>query len=75
MVRVLGVDPRDSAWAQSSRKGDDAVTILVESLIELRWQAKADKNFELSDSLRALLERAGVDVNDGSTGSTWSIRG
>lgn len=75
MVRVLGVDPRDSAWAQSSRKGDDAVTVLVESLIELRWQAKADKNFELSDSLRALLERAGVDVNDGSTGSTWSLRG
>ena len=75
MVRVLGVDPRDSAWAQNSQRGDDAVTILVESLIELRWQAKADKNFELSDSLRALLERAGVDVNDGSTGSTWSLRG
>ena len=75
MVRVLGVDPRDSAWVGNSRKGDDALTSLVESVIELRWQAKADKNFELSDSLRALLDRAGLDVNDGSSGSTWSIRG
>ena len=75
MVRVLGVDPRDFAWVGSSRKGDDALTSLVESVIELRWQAKADKNFELSDSLRALLDRAGLDVNDGSSGSTWSIRG
>lgn len=75
MVRVLGVDPRDFAGAGNSRKGDDALTSLVESVIELRWQAKADKNFELSDSLRALLDRAGLDVNDGSSGSTWSIRG
>lgn len=75
MVRVLGVDPSDSAWAGASRKGDDALTSLVESVIELRWQAKADKNFELSDSLRALLERAGVEVNDGSSASTWSLRG
>lgn len=75
MVRVLGVDPSDSAWAGASRKGDDALTSLVESVIELRWQAKADKNFELSDSLRALLERAGVEVNDGPSASTWSLRG
>jgi cysteinyl-tRNA synthetase len=75
MVRVLGVDPLDPQWSGASKKGDDALSALVESLIELRWQAKADKNFELSDSLRGVLENSGIDVQDGPTGSTWSLRG
>jgi cysteinyl-tRNA synthetase len=75
MVRVLGIDPFDSEWARGSSRGDGALASLVESVIELRWHAKAEKNFELSDALRDVLDRAGIDVNDGASGSTWSIRG
>ncbi|MCF8549815.1 MAG: cysteine--tRNA ligase [Pontimonas sp.] len=75
MVRVLGIDPLDPEWARGSSRGDGALASLVESVIELRWHAKAEKNFELSDALRDVLDRAGIDVNDGASGSTWSIRG
>lgn len=75
MVFVLGFDPLDPDWGSGSSATDDALASLVESVIELRWQAKASKNFELSDELRDALERAGIDVKDGSTGSTWSLRG
>lgn len=75
MVTVLGIDPLDSEWARGSSRGDGALASLVESVIELRWHAKAEKNFELSDALRDVLDRSGIDVNDGSSGSTWSLRG
>lgn len=75
MVAVLGVDPLDPAWGSETAKGSDALEALVDQVISLRWQAKADKNFDLSDTLREALEAAGVDINDGPTGSTWSLRG
>jgi cysteinyl-tRNA synthetase len=59
MVRVLGIDPLDPEWARASSRGDGALASLVESVIELR----------------DVLDRAGIDVNDGAAGSTWSIRG
>ena len=75
MVAVLGVDPLDSRWSESNTESDKAVQSIVESIIALRWQAKADKNFGLSDSLRNVLDQAGIDLHDGATGSTWSYRG
>ena len=75
MTSVLGIDPLDTDWGSGSSAADDALASLVESVIELRWQAKAAKNFELSDELRDVLEKAGIDVKDGSAGSTWSVRG
>lgn len=75
MLSVLGLDPLDDEWGGASSSTDDALASVVESLIELRWRAKAEKNFELSDELRDVLDRAGIEVKDGSTGSTWSVRG
>jgi cysteinyl-tRNA synthetase len=75
MVTVLGVDPLDPSWGSESVKGSEALRALVDKVLELRWQAKADKNFSLSDSLRDVLDAAGIDISDGKTGSTWSLRG
>jgi cysteinyl-tRNA synthetase len=75
MVTVLGVDPLDPEWASESAKGSEALQVLVDRVMELRWQAKADKNFSLSDSLRDAVDAAGIDISDGPTGSTWSLRG
>ena len=75
MVAVLGVDPLDPAWGSETVKGSEALEALVDQVISLRWQAKADKNFALSDRLREALEAAGIDIQDGATGSTWSLRG
>jgi cysteinyl-tRNA synthetase len=76
MVAVLGLDPLAEEWTTSgSATVSVALDSLVESVIALRWSAKADKNFDLSDALRDAIERAGIDVKDSSTGSTWSLRG
>jgi cysteinyl-tRNA synthetase len=76
MVAVLGLDPSAEEWTTSgSTDVSAALDSLVESVIALRWSAKADKNFDLSDALRDAIERAGIDVKDSSTGSTWSLRG
>ncbi len=76
MVAVLGLDPLAEDWSTSgSTDVSAALDSLVESVIALRWSAKADKNFDLSDALREAIERAGIDVKDSSTGSTWSLRG
>ena len=76
MVAILGCDPLAEEWGPSaSSHAAAALDSLVESVIALRWSAKADKNFDLSDSLRDAIERAGIDVKDTSNGSTWSLRG
>ncbi len=76
MVAVLGLDPFSPEWTDGVSSGSHAaLESLVESVIALRWSAKAEKNFDLSDALRDALERAGIDVKDSSGGSTWSLRG
>jgi cysteinyl-tRNA synthetase len=75
MVAVLGVDPLGPKWSEGNANSDEALGAVVDSMISLRWQAKAEKNFALSDSLRDALDAAGIDVNDGPSGSTWSLRG
>jgi len=75
MVAVLGVDPLDPEWKESGSDSDEALSALVDSMIALRWQAKAEKNFALSDSLRDALDNAGIEIKDGPSGSTWSLRG
>ena len=76
MVKVLGLDPLADEWTSSGSSAvSAALDSLMDSIIALRWGAKADKNFDLSDSLRDAIERAGIDVKDSSSGSTWSLRG
>jgi cysteinyl-tRNA synthetase len=75
MVAVLGVDPLSPEWSEGWSHNEEALGALVDSMIALRWQAKAEKNFALSDSLRDALDAAGIEINDGPSGSTWSLRG
>ena len=74
-MAILGLDPLDSAWSAGSSQSASALSSVVESVLDLRAQAKAEKDFAQSDALRAILDMAGIDVSDGPTKSTWSIRG
>ena len=47
--------------------GDD----LVDRLVQLRAQARADKRFDDADAIRDGLERAGVSLEDGPRGTRW----
>jgi cysteinyl-tRNA synthetase len=51
----------------------DKMDGLVNVLIEMRNDAKADKNYALSDAIRTKLSNAGIELKDGKDGTTYSI--
>ena len=53
--------------------GKDMVTPLVTTLLDMRLQAKADKNWALSDQIRDKLTAIGIRVKDRKDGYDWEI--
>jgi cyanophycinase-like exopeptidase len=47
---------------------------LVESLLELRVDARTNRDYALADRLRDILVDSGIEVKDGAEGSTWSVK-
>ncbi len=65
---VLGI------WPQLEAGGNEELTAnLIKLLIQIRKQARADKNFELSDTIRDDLKEMGVQLMDGKDGTTFKI--
>lgn len=74
MVRVLGLLPlMNVGGAGSSGKEHAALDSLVQSLIEARALARAEKDWARADEIRDSLAAAGVTVKDSANGSTWSV--
>lgn len=46
----------------------------VQELINLRQQAKLEKNYDLSDELKAKLDQKGIIIHDSQFGSVWDIK-
>jgi len=46
---------------------------LMELLLELRGQARADKNFALSDAIRDKLAKLNITIEDRPDGAKWSV--
>ncbi|WP_333663027.1 cysteine--tRNA ligase [Chishuiella changwenlii] len=64
---VLGLESNDVN--ESSEKLDG----VVKMLIEMRNQARVDKNWALSDQIRDELSALGIQLKDGSEGTTYSF--
>ncbi len=76
MLDVLGVDPFDPHWAvggSDDARLREAVDVLVAGLLEQRAEARAAKDFAAADALRDRIKAAGIEVEDGPSGSTWSL--
>ncbi len=69
IFQVLGLEDETS--------GNQAELIdgLVNMVLELRVQAKANKDYAASDRLRDALNAFGITVKDSKEGSTWSFEG
>ena len=73
---VLGLlqdDPEDflkSRAGQQAGLGDDE----VDRLVELRRQARAEKNWSEADRVRDQLTEAGIEIEDGPEGTRWRRR-
>ena len=53
-------------------EGTDKLSGAVELLIKLRQEARANKDFALSDKIRDELAEAGIQLKDGKEGTTFS---
>ena len=73
MSEVLGINPLSPQWKADSAPADRALGQLVEMLIADRNAARAAKDFAAADRIRDELAAAGIAVEDGPTGSHWSI--
>lgn len=71
IFEVLGLEDI-SAGDQAS--GGDKLEEVVHILLDLRKQARADRNFALSDAIRDKLAAAGIEVKDGKDGSSFSLK-
>ncbi|WP_093336345.1 cysteine--tRNA ligase [Pseudonocardia ammonioxydans] len=73
---VLGLDPLAAGGAadQSADVARQALGTLVESMLERRQAARAERDFATADRLRDELLAAGVAVEDGAGGSTWTLK-
>jgi cysteinyl-tRNA synthetase len=74
MTEVLGINPLSAQWrAAASGATERALASLIETLIADRNAARAAKDFSAADRIRDELAAAGISVEDGPTGSHWSI--
>jgi cysteinyl-tRNA synthetase len=65
---VLGLLPEGDPGSQAREAS------LIQLLIALRNEARARKDWALSDSIRDRLSEAGVLLEDGKDGTTWKIQ-
>jgi len=74
MVEVLGINPLSPEWNTDADAATAiALAALVETLITDRNAARAAKDYAAADRIRDELAAAGITVEDGPSGSHWSI--
>lgn len=66
---VLGIVPAVNKESKTGELADK----LIELLIKLRIDAKAQKNYSLADTIRKELENIGIILQDTKTGTTYKI--
>ncbi|MCU1515315.1 MAG: cysteinyl-tRNA synthetase [Pseudarthrobacter sp.] len=73
MTGALGLNAVASSDAGNTRESA-ALGVLVEAQLSARAQARASKDWAASDAIRDTLKAAGVAVEDGPDGATWSLQ-
>jgi cysteinyl-tRNA synthetase len=68
---VLGIIPEQIAAGGADARRQDA---LIRLLVELRTQARTDKNYALSDQIRDRLAEMGILLEDRPEGTTYRIQ-
>jgi cysteinyl-tRNA synthetase len=72
MLRVLGLN--DVAAPARDDQADAALGVLVEAQLGARAEARATKDWAASDAIRDTLAAAGVVVEDGPDGASWTLK-
>ncbi|WP_427133854.1 cysteine--tRNA ligase [Pseudarthrobacter sp. S9] len=72
MLDVLGIDAVRNPGVD--RTADQALKSLVKAQLAARAEARASKDWAASDAIRDTLTAAGVVVEDGPDGASWSLK-
>jgi cysteinyl-tRNA synthetase len=68
MVDILGLVPEE----QSGKK-DEIINGLMGTIIDIRAEARAKKDFATSDQIRDKLLKINIQIKDGKEGATWEV--
>jgi cysteinyl-tRNA synthetase len=69
MTDVLGLVPEE----QSGKK-DELINGLMQTIIDIRAEARARKDFTTSDHIRDKLLKINIQIKDGKDGASWEIK-
>jgi cysteinyl-tRNA synthetase len=70
---ILGCDPFDPIFANSSSAKSEVLDGLISLALEQRNAARARKDFAASDEIRDSLTALGITIEDTPTGSRWTV--
>ncbi|GAB3564705.1 cysteine--tRNA ligase [Arthrobacter alkaliphilus] len=73
MTTVLGLNDARGEVQENSGTAQ-ALEVLVEAQLQARAEARAKKDWAASDAIRDILAAAGIAVEDGSDGASWSFK-
>lgn len=79
MLDTLGLDPLAEPWIDGGddKGGEDkaraTLGALIDAQLEARAAARKAKDFATADAIRDNLAKLGVTIEDGPTGSTWTL--
>ena len=71
---MLGINLGHSSSTAASEANTEKLDGLVQILLQMRADARAAKDWALSDTLRDKLLEAGIEVMDGPNGAEWKWR-
>ena len=85
MLDTLGLDPLAEPWVSAGAAGGAAdgtaespehaaLEALIAEQLNARAEARKAKDFAKSDQIRDALTEAGIAIEDGPQGSTWSLK-
>ncbi|WP_411375565.1 cysteine--tRNA ligase [Arthrobacter sp. MPF02] len=73
MTEVLGLNAVGGSGAAGTREAE-ALAVLVEAQLAARATARSNKDWAASDAIRDTLKDAGIVVEDGPDGASWSLK-
>jgi cysteinyl-tRNA synthetase len=73
MTGLLGLNAAKAPDTGDSKE-QSALRVLVEAQLAARAEARANKDWAASDAIRDTLKAAGVVVEDGPDGATWTLQ-
>ena len=82
MLDTLGLDPLAEPWvngtaatgADSENREHEVLDTLINEQLTARTQARKARDFAKADQIRDALGAAGIAIEDGPQGSTWSLK-